>query len=81
MVLTQFRLARVLTNRWRIGEHFRETGNRSTEMTRMRRVVLERKLEQARRLALEPTDPLTRERLAQIIEGLEFQLQDQRKVA
>jgi hypothetical protein len=26
-------------------------------MTRMRRVVLERKLEQARRLALEPTDP------------------------
>ena len=50
-------------------------------MTRMRRVVLERKLEQARRLALEPTDPLTRERLAQIIEELEFQLNDQRKVA
>jgi hypothetical protein len=50
-------------------------------MTRMRRVVLERKLEQARRLALKPTAPLTRERLAQIIEGLEFQLQDQRKVA
>ena len=50
-------------------------------MIRMRRVVLERKLEQARRLALEPTDPLTRERLAQIIEELEFQLQDQRKVA
>ena len=47
-------------------------------MTRMRRVVLERKLEQARRLALEPTDPLTREGLAQIIEELEFQLQDQR---
>ena len=46
-------------------------------MKRMRRVVLERKLEQARRLALEPTDPLTRERLAQIIEELEFQLQDQ----
>jgi len=50
-------------------------------MTRMRRVVLERKLEQAHRLALEPTDPLTREQLAQMIEELEFQLQDQRKVA
>jgi hypothetical protein len=50
-------------------------------MTRMRRVVLERKLEQAGRLAFEPTDPLTRERLAQIIEELEFQLQDRRKVA
>jgi hypothetical protein len=49
-------------------------------MTRVRH-VLERKLEQARRLALEPTDPLTRERLAQLIEELEFQLQDQRKVA
>jgi hypothetical protein len=47
----------------------------------MRRVVLERKLEQARRLGLEPTNPLTIERLAQIIEELEFQLQDQRKVA
>jgi hypothetical protein len=50
-------------------------------MTSMRRVVLERKLAQARRLALEPTDPLTRERLAQIIEELEFKLEDQRKVA
>jgi hypothetical protein len=50
-------------------------------MIRMRRVVLERKLEQVRRLALEPTDPLTRERLAQIIEELEFQLENQRKVA
>jgi hypothetical protein len=48
-------------------------------MTRMRRVVLEQKLEQARRLAFEPTDPLTRERLAQLIEELEFQLQDERK--
>ena len=47
-------------------------------MTRMRRVILERKLEQARRLALEPTDPPTREGLAQIIEELEFQLQDQK---
>ena len=43
-------------------------------MTRMRREALERKLEQARRLALEPTDPLTRERLAQMIEELEFQV-------
>jgi hypothetical protein len=50
-------------------------------MIRTRSVVLERKLEQVRRLALEPTDPQTRERLAQIIEELEFQLQDQRKVA
>ena len=50
-------------------------------MTRMRREALERKLEQARRLALEPTDPLTRERLAQMIEELEFQLQDQRRDA
>ena len=50
-------------------------------MTRMRRAVLERKLDQARRLALEPTDALTRERLAQIIEELEFLLQDRRKVA
>ena len=50
-------------------------------MTRMRRLVLERKLEQALRLALEPTDPLTKERLAQMIEELELQLQDQRKVA
>jgi len=42
-------------------------------MTRMRRVEVERKLEQARRLALEPAAPLTRERLAQLIEELEFQ--------
>jgi hypothetical protein len=50
-------------------------------MIRMKRQELDRKLEQARRLALEPTDQLTRERLAQLIEELEFQLQDQRKVA
>jgi len=48
-------------------------------MTRLKSATLETKLEQARRLALEPTDP--RERLAQLIEELEFQLQDQRKVA
>jgi hypothetical protein len=50
-------------------------------MKRKYREELERKLGQARRLALEPTDPLTRERLAQLIEELEFQLQDRRKVA
>jgi hypothetical protein len=53
----------------------------AAQMTRMRRLVLERKLEQALRLALEPTDPLTKERLAQMIEELGLQLQDQRKVA
>jgi hypothetical protein len=50
-------------------------------MPRTKRQELDRKLEQARRLALEPTDPLTRERLAQLIEELEFQLQGQREVA
>jgi len=50
-------------------------------MTRANRRELERKLEQVRRLAMEPTDPLTRERLAQLIEELEFQLRDQRQVA
>ena len=54
---------------------------RSTTMNRRHRDELDRKLSQARRLALDPTDPLTRERLAQMIEELEFQLQDQRKVA
>jgi hypothetical protein len=42
---------------------------------------LERKLAQARRLALEPTDPLTQERIAQMVEDLEFQLREQRQVA
>ncbi len=50
-------------------------------MTRANRRELERKLEQARRLAMEPTDPLTRERLAQLVEELEFQLGDPLKVA
>jgi hypothetical protein len=45
-------------------------------MTRMVRKALERKLAQARRLALEPTDPLTQERFAQMIEELEFQLDE-----
>jgi hypothetical protein len=50
-------------------------------MTRRDLEELNRKLAQARRLALEPTDPLTRERLAQLIEDLEFQLRTPRKVA
>jgi hypothetical protein len=50
-------------------------------MDRRQRAELDRRLEQARRLALEPSDPLTRERLAQLIEDLELQLLDQRKVA
>jgi hypothetical protein len=50
-------------------------------MDRRQRKELERRLAQARRLALEPNDPLTRERLAQLIEDLEFQLHDQRKIA
>jgi hypothetical protein len=50
-------------------------------MTRRDREELNRKLVQARRLALEPSDPLTRERLAELIEELEFRLQDQLRVA
>jgi AraC-like DNA-binding protein len=50
-------------------------------MDRRQRAELDRRLEQARRLALEPHDPLTRERLAQLIDDLELELQDQRKVA
>jgi len=50
-------------------------------MDRKQHAELVRRLTQARRLALEPHDPLTRERLAQLIEELELQLQDQRNVA
>ena len=53
-------------------------------MKRRSRELLESKLAQVRRLALEPTDPLTRERLAELIEELELQLLQllgQRKVA
>jgi hypothetical protein len=46
-------------------------------MTRMSREAVEQKLAQTRRLALEANDPLTEERLAQMIEELELQLQDQ----
>jgi len=35
---------------------------------------LERRLAQARRMASEPTDPLTKERLAKLIHDLEEQL-------
>jgi hypothetical protein len=50
-------------------------------MKRWDREELERKLAQARRLALEPTDPVTQERIAQMVEDLEFQLREQRQVA
>jgi TATA-binding protein-associated factor Taf7 len=75
---------RELTTPIEVHEHFsgpRRPIARSTQMTRANRRELERKLEQARRLAMEPTDPLTRERLAQLIEELEIQLCDQRRVA
>ena len=36
---------------------------------------LERRLAKARRMAAEPTDPLTKERLAQLVRDLEYQLQ------
>jgi hypothetical protein len=50
-------------------------------MTRSNRDELNRKLAQARRLALEPSDPLTRERLAGLIEELEYRLVEPRRVA
>lgn len=42
---------------------------------------LNRKLAQARRLVFVPSDPLTRERLATLIEELECQFKGQRQVA
>jgi hypothetical protein len=50
-------------------------------MSRRDREELNRKLRQAYRLAMEPTDTLTRELLAQQIEDLEFQLLGRRQVA
>jgi hypothetical protein len=44
-------------------------------MMRRERKELEHKLAQTRKLAQEPTDPFTRERLAQLIEDFEFQLE------
>jgi len=43
-------------------------------MTRREHHELQRKLVRTRRLALEPTDALTLERMAQAIEDLEYQL-------
>jgi hypothetical protein len=43
-------------------------------MTRREHEELQRKLSRARRLALEPGDALSRERAAQVIEDLEYQL-------
>ena len=43
-------------------------------MTRREHEELQRKLARARRLALEPTDPLSQERAAQLVEDLEYQL-------
>ncbi len=48
--------------------------NRTTQMTRREHEELQRKLTRARRLAMEPTDALSRERAAQAIEDLEYQL-------
>ena len=48
---------------------------------RRERKELEHKLAQTRRLAQEPTDPFTRERLAQLIEDLEFRLEASRLAA
>jgi hypothetical protein len=50
-------------------------------VTRRERSELERDLAQALRRALEPTDALSRERLAQLIEDLEFRLLANRLVA
>jgi len=49
-------------------------------VTRRERNELERRLAQAFRRALEPTDALTRERLAQAIEELECKLLASRRV-
>ena len=43
-------------------------------MTRREYEELQRKLARARKLALEPTDALSLERAAQVIEDLEYQL-------
>ena len=43
-------------------------------MTRREYEELQRKLSRARKLALERTDALSRERAAQVIEDLEYQL-------
>jgi hypothetical protein len=45
-------------------------------MENSRREDLEKKIEQSRRLAAEPTDPVTKERLNKLVEELEKQLRD-----
>ena len=50
-------------------------------MTRRERSERERDLAQAFRRALEPTDAVTRERIAQVIEDLEFKLLAKRLAA
>jgi hypothetical protein len=59
-------------------EHFSGSAVRlagaKLKMSYADRKELERKLVQARRLAMEPNDSLTRERLAQLIEEIELQL-------
>jgi hypothetical protein len=61
---------------WRHKKRYAVSG--SAKMTRRERNELERNLAQARRRALEPTDALTLERLAQQIEDLELRLLTQR---
>jgi hypothetical protein len=61
---------------WRYSKRYAVSG--SAKMTRRERNELERNLAQARRRALEPTDALTLERLAQQIEDLELKLLAQR---
>ncbi len=46
----------------------------TTDMTRREHQELQRKLARARKLALEPADALTLERIAQAIEDLEYQI-------
>jgi hypothetical protein len=49
-------------------------------MTRIDIEDLERKLVQARRFVLEPNDPLTKERLTQLIKDLELRLHEQQTI-
>jgi hypothetical protein len=61
---------------WTITSLTRLNKNGSVAMTeKSDRKELERRLEQARRMAREPVDPLTKERLAKLIRDLEEQLQ------
>jgi hypothetical protein len=60
-----------------VQRNFKDRGPLSAgalQMTRHERKELEEKLAEAHKLALEPADALTRERLAQLIEDLEYEL-------